>query len=352
MIAGVERGIAEVFAALEQWFVSSGATQSMLRFAWAVLTVVWLGYVAMLTRPGGHPDLIDAFGRLIIAGGLLTGIGSLTRTIVLGFDTFRSAGAAVLQGLIVQNWTQFMQDFLAPVMHRTFSLLGLWFTYPWAIGVLLAGLALAVLLFAVGVMVYLAILFFAHLTLLLAIFVAPLAVALLAAPATQRWTARWVIVIVRTSFVVFSVRVIHAAVIYIAVIVPIREVSSGFQNGFEQLGGSGGIAALGLVLLNLAMLLFLMLVGTGVGVYAMLRAERLTTQFVEGVTMGENVFGGPLWLRGQIAAWYGRGGGDYSDPNVASGGGAGLPGPWGEPGGSGGGAQEATVMKSGGRLHR
>ncbi len=354
MIAGVERGIAEVFAALENWLVSSGATRSMLRLAWAVLTVLWLGYVATSTRPGRQPDLIEAFGRLIVAGGLLTAVGSLTRVIVIGFETFRGAGAAVLQGLIGQSWTQFVQDWLTPQAHRTFDLLGPWFTYPWAMSVLLAGLGLGVLLVAAGVMVYLAILFFAHLTLLLAIFLAPLAVALLAAPATQRWATRWAVVIVRTSLVVFSVRVIHAAVVYLAVIVPVREVSSGLQNGFQGLGGDSGgnPAALGLVLLNLVWLLFLMLVGTGIGVYAMLRAERLTGQFVEGVALGENVFSGPLWLRGQVAAWYGRQSRDHLGPNVASVGGAGLPGPWGDSGGTGGGAQEATVMKPGGRLHR
>lgn len=352
-MAGVERGIAEVFVALERWFVSTGATQSMMRLAWAIFTVLWLGYVAASTRPGRAPDLIDAFGRLVIAGGLLTAMGSLTRVIVIGFETFRGAGAAVLAGLIEQSWGQFVQGWLVPHLGAVFTVAGLWFAYPWAMGVLVAGLLLGVLLFAFGAMVYLAILFFAHLTLLLAIFLAPLAIALLASPATQRWTARWVVVIVKTGLLVFCVRVIHAAVLYLAVIVPVREVAAGLQNGFQQLGGSyGGPAALVVALLNLALLLFLMLVGTGIGIYAMLRAERLTGQFVEGVAFGEGILGGPLWLRGQIAGWYARQGPDSPEPNVATAGGGGGSGPWGSSGPAEGGAQDATVLRSGGRLPR
>lgn len=346
-MSAVDRGIAEVFAALEHWLVATGATGSMLRLAWAVLGVLWLGYIATSTRPGRDPDLIDAFGRLAVAGGLLTAVGSVTETIVVGFEALRGAGAALLDGLVGQSWSQFVQGWLTPQLGTMFNLVGPWFAYPWAMAVLAAGLILGVLLFAFGVMVYLAILFFAHLTLLLAIFLAPLAIALLAAPATQRWTARWAVVIVRAGLVVFSVRVIHAAVLYLAVIVPVREVASMVQPGGAP---DGGPAALLGLLLHLTWFLFLMLVGTGVGVYAMLRAERLTGQFVEGVAFGEHILGGPLWLRGQTAGWYARSGGDHAEPNVT------LPaaanqGPWSTGGGAGGGAQDATIiMKAGGRV--
>ncbi len=351
VVSAIERGIADVFAALEDWLITAGATGSMLRLAWAVLAVLWLGYIAASTRPGRHPDLIDAFGRLVVAGGLLTAVGSVTHVIAVGFEALRGAGAAVLDGLVGQNWSQFIQGWLSPQVGTMFNLAGPWFAYPWAMAVLAAGLMLGVLLFALGVMVYLAILFFAHLTLLLAIFLAPLAIALLAAPATQRWTARWAVVIVRTGLVVFSVRVIHAAVLYLAVIVPVREVASRMQAGPQQQGGAvGGPVALLALLLNLAWFLFLMLVGTGVGIYAMLRAERLTGQFVEGVAFGEHILGGPLWLRGQMAGWYARSGGDHLEPNVATPAGADQ-GPWSTGGGPGGGAQEATIMmKAGGRF--
>jgi hypothetical protein len=360
-MAAVEQGIADVFAALESWLVTSGATGSMLRLAWAVLTVLWLGYVAMSVRPGRQLDLIDAFGRLLVAGGLLSAVGSLTRVIAGGFEALRGAGAAVLGGLIGQSWSQFVQGWLAPQMGTMFGLLGPWFAYPWAMTVLVGGLILGVLLFAFGVMVYLAILFFAHLTLLLAIFLAPLAVALLAAPATQRWTARWAVVIVRAGLLVFCVRIIHAAVLYLAVIVPIREVASRIQQGSASPGG--GPAGLVGLILSLAWFLFLMLVGTGVGIYAMLRAERLTGQFVEGVAFGEHILGGPLWLHGQVARWYAGSGGGHPEPNVTSPGGTGGGEAWEwpvqgggqgprEPPGSGGGAQDATVMRPGGRFGR
>lgn len=351
-MSAVERGIGEVFAALEDWLVATGATGSMLRLAWAVLAVLWLGYIATSTRPGRDPDLIDAFGRLAVAGGLLTAVGSVTHVIVVGFEALRGAGTAVLDGLIGQSWNQFVQGWLTSQLGTMFNLAGPWFAYPWAMAVLAAGLILGGLLFAFSVMVYLAILFFAHLTLLLAIFLAPLAIALLAAPGTQRWTARWAVVIVRTGLVVFSVRVIYAAVLYLAVIVPVREVASMIQTGSRQQEGApgGGPAALLGLLLNLTWFLFLMLVGTGVGVYAMLRAERLTGQFVDGVAFGEHILGGPLWLRGQMTRWYARSGGDHSEPNAA------LPaaadqGPWSTGGGAGGGAQDATtIMKAGSRF--
>lgn len=341
-MGGFERGIADVFASFEGWLVSTGATGSMLKLSWAVLTFLWLGHVAASMRPGQHPDVVAMFGRLLIAGGLLIGVGSLNQIIVMAFETMRDAGSAVLLGLIGQNWNQFVQQWLAPQAGVLFQSLGPWFAYPWALAVLLAGLLLGVFLFAAGFMVYLAILFFAHLTLLLAIFLAPLAMALLAAPGTARWTGRWAVVIVKTGLVVFSVRVIHAAAIYLAVIVPVRQVSTGLTSGFQGLGGDAGRdpAALGILILNLAWLLVLMIVGTGIGVYAMLRAERLTGQFVEGVAFGEGIFAGPMWLRGRIAAWSARQGMDGGGPSMVS------PGPWGT---SGTGAQEATLVKTGGR---
>ena len=342
MTAGIEHAIADVLAALEAWLVSTGAAASMGRLAWAVLTVLWLGHVAASSRPGRQMDLIEAFGRLIVAGGLLTGVGPLTRTIVIGFDAFRDAGTAVLTGLIGQNWDQFVQGWLVPQMTAFFDVASPWFTNSWALTVLVAGLLLGVLLFAVGVMVYLAILFFAHLTLLLAMFLAPLAIALLAAPATQRWTGRWVVVVVRTALVVFCVRVIHAAVLYLAVIVPVRDAASGFQQGFPQPGATP-MAAIGVLLFDLASYLFLMLVGTGIGVYAMLRAGHLVGQFVEGTTFGQGVFAGPMWLQRQAAGWIERQSRDQLEPSVA----IGSAGPWS---GGAGGAQEATTMRATGRL--
>lgn len=341
-MGGFERGIADVFASFQGWLVSTGATRSMLQLSWAVLTFLWLGHVAASMRPGQHPDVVGIFGRLLVAGGLLIGVGSLNQIIVVAFETMRDAGSAVLLGLIGQNWNQFVQQWLAPQAGSLFQSLGPWFAYPWALAMLLAGLLLGVVLFAVGFMVYLAILFFAHLTLLLAIFLAPLAMALLAAPGTARWTGRWAVVIVKTGLVVFSVRVIHAAAIYLAVIVPIKQVSSGLTSGFQGLGGDPGRdpAALGILILHLAWLLVLMIVGTGIGVYAMLRAERLTGQFVEGVAFGEGIFAGPMWLRGRLAAWSARQAVDGGPPSMAS------AEPWGA---AGSGAQEATLTKPGWR---
>jgi len=347
MTAGIERATADVFAALQTWLVSTGATASVGRLAWAVLTVLWLGHVAAATRPGRQVDIVEAFGRLFVAGGLLTAVGPLTRLMMEGFDTFRDAGTAVLNGLIGQSWGQFVQAWLGPQMTTLFNLAGPWFTYPWALAVLVVGLLLGVLLFAVGVTVYLAILFFAHLTLLLAAFLAPLALALLAAPSTQRWTARWAVVVVRTGLVVFSVRIIHAAVLYLAVIAPVREVSSAVQQG--PLPPGAGPAALGALLLNLVGFLFMMLVGTGIGIYAMLRAEHLIGQFVEGAAFGQGVMAGPLWLQRQAAGWIERRANDGVGPNAGAGYGA-PEGPWAQ--GSLGGAQEATVMRSSGRAYQ
>jgi hypothetical protein len=347
-VGGFERGIADVFGSLEGWLVSTGATRSMVRLAWAVLTFLWLGHVAASMRPGRPPDVVETFGRLIVAGGLLTAVGSITRVIVLAFEALRDAGSAVLSGLIGQGWHQFVQEWSAQA-GVVFQTLGPWFTYPWAMGVLLGVILIGVLLFAVGFMVYLAILFFAHLTLLLAIFLAPLALALLAAPGTARWTARWAVVIVKTALVVFSVRVIHAAVIYLAVIVPVRQVSAGLSGGLGGLGRDpgGNPFALGVLLMNLGWFLVLMIVGTGVGVYAMLRAERLTGQFVEGVAFGEGIFGGPRWLGGRLVSWYAHqaSGGDPASM-IAAGHSPGAQGPWSAEGG----AQEATTAKPGGRI--
>jgi hypothetical protein len=340
-VGGFERGIADVFASLEGWLISTGATRSMVQLAWAVLTFLWLGHVAASMRPGRSPDVVGTFGRLFVAGGLLIGVGTLNQVIVLVFETMRDAGSAVLLGLIGQNWNQFVQQWLAPQAGVLFQSLGSWFAYPWALVVLSAGLLLGLFLFAAGFMVYLAILFFAHLTLLLAIFLAPLAMALLAAPGTARWTGRWVVVIVKTGLIVFCVRVIHAAAIYLAIIVPTRQVSTGLTNGFQGLSGDLGHdpAALGILMLRLAWLLILMIVGTGIGVYAMLRAERLTGQFVEGVAFGEGIFAAPMWLRGRLTAWSARQTMEGGSPSMVSG------EPWGAPGG----AQDATLIKPGGR---
>ena len=340
-MSGLERGIGDVFSAFEVWLVSTGATDSMMRLAWAVLSVLWLGHVALSTRPGREPDLVGAFARLILAGGLLSGIGEVTRAILVGFETFRSAGAAVLNGLIGQTWVQFVQDTLVPQFGQMLRVSSAWFAYPWAIAVLAGGAGLGVVLFALGTAVYLAILFFAHLTLLLAIFLAPLAVALLAAPATQRWTARWAMIIVRVGLVVFCVRVVHAAALYLAVIVPFRDVAGALPPA-PQAGG--GVLGLGSLLWRLTVLLFLMLVGTGIGVYAMLRVERLVGQFVDGASFGEAVFAGPMWARGQIAATYMRASGRAPEVNVAAG--AGLPFEHHavDAGGSGG-PQDATVLR-------
>ncbi len=367
-MSGFERGIADVFAALEQWLISTGATQSMMRLAWAVLTSLWLGHVAVSLRPGGAPDIVGTFGRMFVAGGLLLAIGSLNQIVLLVFGTLRDAGSAVLSGLISQSWAQFREELLGP--HRALfrllgQLLGPWITSaPWAPNALLLGILLALLLFAIGSLVYLAILFFAHLTLLLALFLAPLAVALLAAPGTARWTARWAVVIVRTGLVVFCVRVIHAAAIYLAVIVPVRQVLAGNAGGPGLPGGgAGGIASLAAGFLQLGLLLMQMVVGTGIGVYAMLQAERLTGQFVDGVAFGggARAVGGPIAVGVRYAAGAMRGGGSPPGPSVAgndasaSGPTASGPLPGGEhPFGSSlrGGAQEATVLQPGGRFHQ
>lgn len=289
-----ERGIADVFASLEAWLISSGATRSMLDLSWAVLTFLWLGHVAATMRPGRPPDLVDTFGRLILAGGLLSAVGSLNEVIIRAFEALRDAGSAILVGLIGQNWNELFQQWFPQGLFQ----LGPWLSQPWAILVLLGGVLLGVLFFAIGVMVYLAILFFAHLTLLLAIFLAPLAMALLAAPGTARWTARWAAVIVRTGLVIFSVRVIHAAALYLAIIVPVRQLSTGLKNGLGGLGGGDGLwhdlGGIGVLFGHVISLLVLMLVGTGIGVYAMFRAERLTGQFVDGVSFGEGLFAWPM----------------------------------------------------------
>ena len=347
-MSGLEHGIADVFASLQTWLVSSGATRSMMQLAWAVLTFLWLSHVAVSMRPGRPPDIVGTFGRLFVAGSLLTGVGTLNQIIVLVFGTLRDAGSSILSGLVTENWTEFAQTWLTKT-NLLLQLAGPWFTYPWALGVLLAGILLGILLFAVGSMIYLAILFFAHLTLLLAIFLAPIAVALLAAPGTARWTGRWAAVIVKTGLVVFSVKVIHAAAIYLAVIVPVREVTGALPGGLGQLGGGSpnGSPDPGFLILNLAMLLMFMLIGTGIGVYAMLRAERLTGQFIDGVAFGEGIFAGPMWLRGQLAARASRRAMEDTPSAYTNAGEAASRDPWPPSRGS---AQDATTMAPGGRL--
>jgi hypothetical protein len=90
---------------------------------------------------------------------------------------------------------------------------------------------------------------------------------------------------------------------------------------------------------DLAGYLFLMLVGTGVGVYAMLRAEHLVGQFVEGVAFGQGVLAGPMQLHRQTVGWIDRRGPDQLEPNVA----IGSAGPWSE---GLGGAQDATIARA------
>src|SRR5436853_7200159 len=113
-MSGFERGIADVFAALEQWLISTGATQSMMRLAWAVLTSLWLGHVAVSLRPGGAPDIVGTFGRMFVAGGLLLAIGSLNQIVLLVFGRRRGAGSAGLPGLISQSWSQFWEGLGGP----------------------------------------------------------------------------------------------------------------------------------------------------------------------------------------------------------------------------------------------
>jgi hypothetical protein len=144
------------------------------------------------------------------------------------------------------------------------------------------------------------------------------------------------------------VRVIHAAAIYLAVIVPVRQVTAALPSGLGQLGGSpaNGVPDPGFLILNLAMLLIFMLIGTGIGVYAMLRAERLTGQFIDGVAFGEGILAGPMWLRAQLAARASR--------QAAAGTASVHPGPsaatsqeqWPP---SRGNAQDATTLAPGGR---
>lgn len=324
----VERGMAEIFAALQSWLVSAGAVDSAVRLAWAVLTVLWLGHVAATVRPGRDPDVVATFGRLMVAGGLLTGIGSVTRVIVTGFEALRGAGAAVLNGLIGESWGQFVHSRLVPQLEGLFSAAGGWLAYPWAMGVIAVGILLGLVLFGIGTAVYLAILFFAHLTLLVAVFLAPIAVSLLAAPSTQRWTVRWATVIVRAGLLVFTVRLIHAAVLYLAVVVPVREVSSGLEQAVGPGAASdGGLGTLVALLIRLAQMLLLMLVGTGVGVYTMLRAERLAGQFVDGVPLVEGVLSAPVRVGSQAVGWSTRSGGPGPDPNVTAEDGGGPGGP-------------------------
>ncbi|HET7266096.1 MAG TPA: hypothetical protein VFL28_15645 [bacterium] len=340
-MTGLEHGIADVFASFDAWLVTTGATASIMRLAWAVLSVVWLAHIAVSTRPGREPDLVGAFARLLLVGGLLSGIGGLTRAILLGFETFRSAGAAVLDGLIGQTWSQFVQSTLIPQFGQMLRVSSAWFVYPWAIAVLVAGAGLGVVLFGIGTAVYLAILFFAHLTLLVALFLAPVAIALLAAPSTQRWTARWALIVVRVGLVVFCVRLVHAAALYLAVIVPFREVAAALPTDPQS---GTGLAGFGAILWRLAVLLFLMLVGTVIGVYAMLRVERLVAQFVDSPSFGQSVLAGPMWARGQIAVAYARAARGVPEASVGAGAGGFLEQRAAADQGAGG-AQDAAALR-------
>src|SRR5438445_4200126 len=160
----------------------------MVRLAWAVLTFLWLGHVAASMRPGCPPDVVGTFGRLVVAGGLLGAVGSLNRIIVLAFEALRDAGSAVLADLVGQSWQQLFRESITQAV-VVFQMLP-WLSWPWAVGLLFAGILVGVLLFAVGFMVYLAILFFAHLTLLLSLFLASLSLSLIAAPLTVQWNGR------------------------------------------------------------------------------------------------------------------------------------------------------------------
>jgi hypothetical protein len=304
-MAAFEQAIADVFGSLETWLVSAGATASMLRLAWAVLTFLWLAHVAIAMRPGEGPDFVAVFGRLAVASGLLLGVGRLNQVILLVFQTLRDAGGGVLYGLIGQSWSQFVQQ-LGPIVGSIWRIYNPWFTYPWAVVLLLLGLLFGVLLLGVSLAVYLAILFFAHLTLLLGLFLSPLAVALLAAPGTARWTLRWAAVITRTALLVFTVRVIHAAALYLAIVFPVRRLANGLATG-EGLPGAPTLNYQALV--SLGILLLLETVGTVIGAYAMIRAERLTGQFVDGVAFAEGIFAGPFWLGTRAASRERRSGG-------------------------------------------
>src|SRR5207247_518792 len=118
-------------------------------------------------------------------------------------------------------------------------------------------------------------------------------------------------------------------------IVPVRQVAGDF--GSLGSGSASGLDNLFSLLLHVGTLLILMLIGTGIGVYAMLRAERLTGQFVEGVAFGEGLLGGPMRLRGQLAARASRQATESPEEEE---------GPYSE-----GGAQQATTMSPGGRLN-
>jgi hypothetical protein len=338
-----EQHIADVFASLETWLVSSGATNSMLQLSWAVLTFLWLAHVAVAMRPGQPGDLVAVFGRLLVAAGLLLSVGPLNQVILLVFQTLRDAGSAVLLGLIAQNYSQVVQQ-LAPLAVKLFQGLGPWFAYQWAIVVLVVGGLFGLFLFAIGYAVYLAILFFAHLTLLLGLFLSPLAVALLAAPGTSRWTLRWAAVIARAAILVFTVKLIHAAALYLALIVPFRQTADALTAALQAFGTDPlrDVGVLGTLLWNLTGLLFMMIIGTLIGVYAMLRSERLTGQFVEGVSFAEGILSGPVFFARAAARDERRGGGG-SDVSIG-----GDRGPHGNPvqeswGPGEGGAQDATT---------
>src|SRR5262249_14207845 len=76
------------------------------------------------------------------------------------------------------------------------------------------------------------------------------------------------------------------------------------KNGLGGLGGD--LTAVGILFGDVISMLVLMLVGTGIGVYAMLRAERLTGQFVDGVAFGEGLFAWPMRAGSRLAGGGGR----------------------------------------------
>jgi hypothetical protein len=147
------------------------------------------------------------------------------------------------------------------------------------------------------------------------------------------------VIVVRTGLIVFCVRVIHAAALYLAVIVPFRDAAAAIPGPGSAVGPLG----LATALWRLTALLFVMLAGTLVGVYAMLRVENLIAQFVHGgVFQGASAL--PLWLRSQVIASRRFVGAGVPDVNIAAGGG-GFAGLTAGEGGGGSAAQEATVLR-------
>jgi len=76
-MTGLEHGIADVFASLQNWLVSSGATRSMMQLAWAVLTFLWLTVYAVAIPRAGRLLRASRVARIIegVAGLTLIGLG-------------------------------------------------------------------------------------------------------------------------------------------------------------------------------------------------------------------------------------------------------------------------------------